>query len=275
MERFINGSNDYFFKKLLSRKEKCGRLLSLILNEEIKLESIEYDITSYKTELLAKESRLDVVINYLDKSIDIEMQKNKTSYSFYSRADYYLYQLAIKSLKQGEENYSKLKKVIGIWFTNFSINESEELIQVFELKSQEGIKDPYIKNIFINLTKKNKCDNIELKKWLTLFIGDEEDMKELIKDENKDISESAEFIFSWNKTEEEKYLAMKREETIMEQNSIRELGEIEGMKKGMEKGSQQAKIEMVKKMYEDNMPLELIVKYSGLSIEEIKSIMDE
>ena len=66
MERFINGSNDYFFKKLLSRKEKCGRLLSLILNEEIKLESIEYDITSYKTELLAKESRLDVVINYLD-----------------------------------------------------------------------------------------------------------------------------------------------------------------------------------------------------------------
>ena len=283
MERFINGSNDYFFKKLLSRKEKCGRLLSLILNEEIKLESIEYDITSYKTELLAKESRLDVVINYLDKSIDIEMQKNKTSYSFYSRADYYLYQLAIKSLKQGEGNYSKLKKVIGIWFTNFTINESEELIQVFELKSQEGIKDPYIKNIFINLTKINKCDNIELKKWLTLFIGDEEDMKELIKDENKDISESAEFIFSWNKTEEEKYLAMKREETIMEQNSIRELGEIEGMKKGMEKGikqgmkqgSQQAKIEMVKKMYEKGLDLELISSCSELPIEKVLEIIKD
>ena len=271
MERFINGSNDYFFKKLLSRKEKCGRLLSLILNEEIKLESIEYDITSYKTELLAKESRLDVVINYLDKSIDIEMQKNKTSYSFYSRADYYLYQLAIKSLKQGEGNYSKLKKVIGIWFTNFTINESEELIQVFELKSQEGIKDPYIKNIFINLTKINKCDNIELKKWLTLFIGDEEDMKELIKDENKDISESAEFIFSWNKTEEEKYLAMKREETIMEQNSIRELGEIEGMKKG----SQQAKIEMVKKMYEKGLDLELISSCSELPIEKVLEIIKD
>lgn len=265
MERFINGSNDYFFKKLLSKKEKCGSLLSLILNEEIKLESIEYDITSYKTELLAKESRLDVVINYLDKSFDIEMQKNKTSYSFYSRADYYLYQLAIKSLKQGETNYSRLKKVIGIWFTNFSINESEELIQVFELKSQEGIIDPHIKNIFINLTKINKCDNIELKKWLTLFIGDEEDMKKLIEDENKEISESAEYIFSWNKTEEEKYLAMKREETIMEQNSIRELGEIEGIKK--------TKIEMVKRMYEDNMPLELIVKYSNLTIEEIKQII--
>ena len=107
MKRFINGSNDYFFKKLLSRKEKCGRLLSLILNEEIHPEYIEYDITSLKTELLAKESRLDIAINYLDKSIDIEMQKNKTSYSFYSRADYYLYQLAMKSLKEGENNYEE------------------------------------------------------------------------------------------------------------------------------------------------------------------------
>ncbi len=165
----------------------------------------------------------------------------------------------VVQLKQGEENYSKLKKVIGIWFTNFTINESEELIQVFELKSQEGIKDPYIKNIFINLTKINKCDNIELKKWLTLFIGDEEDMKELIKDENKDISESAEFIFSWNKTEEEKYLAMKREETIMEQNSIRELG----------------KIEMIKKMHEKGLDIELISSCSELPIEKVLEIIKE
>ena len=106
-----------------------------------------------------------------------------------------------------------------------------------------------------NLTKTNKCDNMELTKWLTLFTGDEEDMKELIKDENKEISESASFIFSWNKTEEEKYLAMKREETLIEKNSIRYDGELEGVEK--------TKKEIVKRMYLDNIPLNLIAKYSA------------
>ena len=92
-------------------------------------------------------------------------------------------------------------------------------------------------------------------------------MKELIKDENKEISESASFIFSWNKTEEEKYLAMKREETLIEKNSIRYDGELEGVEK--------TKKEIVKRMYLDNIPLNLIAKYSDLSIEEVNEIINK
>ena len=39
-----------------------------------------------------------------------------------------------------------------------------------------------------------------------------------------------------------------------------------------EDGSQQAKIETAKNMIKDNLDIQTIIKYTGLSIEEIKSL---
>ena len=52
----------------------------------------------------------------------------------------------------------------------------------------------------------------------------------------------------------------------------KELGKEEGLKEGKELGSQQKAIEIAKNMLKDNLPLEVIEKYSGLTIEEIKKL---
>jgi predicted transposase/invertase (TIGR01784 family) len=46
----------------------------------------------------------------------------------------------------------------------------------------------------------------------------------------------------------------------------------EGMKKGMEKGREEGKIEVAKAMLADNVDINTIVKFTGLSISEIERI---
>ena len=46
----------------------------------------------------------------------------------------------------------------------------------------------------------------------------------------------------------------------------------EGISQGFSQGSQQAKIETAKNMLKDNLDIQTILKYTGLSIEEIKSL---
>ena len=51
-----------------------------------------------------------------------------------------------------------------------------------------------------------------------------------------------------------------------------EIGEQKGMEKGVEKGKKEEKIEMAKKSLEEGLSIELIVKLTGLSKEEIEKL---
>ena len=46
----------------------------------------------------------------------------------------------------------------------------------------------------------------------------------------------------------------------------------DGMEQGFSQGSQQKAIETAKNMLKDNLDIQTILKYTGLSIEEIKSL---
>ena len=45
-----------------------------------------------------------------------------------------------------------------------------------------------------------------------------------------------------------------------------------GISQGIQQGSQQTKIETAKNMLNDNLDIQTIIKYTGLSMEEIKSL---
>jgi predicted transposase/invertase (TIGR01784 family) len=45
------------------------------------------------------------------------------------------------------------------------------------------------------------------------------------------------------------------------------------MEKGMEKGKELGKLEVARKMLDDGFPLEAVVKYTGLMMENIKDLM--
>ena len=53
------------------------------------------------------------------------------------------------------------------------------------------------------------------------------------------------------------------------------LGEINGIKKGKIEGEKETKIKTAKKMIKDNMDINLIIKYSGLSKKEIEKLLKQ
>jgi predicted transposase/invertase (TIGR01784 family) len=73
-------------------------------------------------------------------------------------------------------------------------------------------------------------------------------------------------IYNWNKDELEvyDYVSLREGRKRSEIETAREDGKMEG--------KMEAKIEIAKSMLKDNLPIEMIKKYSGLSKEEIEKL---
>ena len=67
------------------------------------------------------------------------------------------------------------------------------------------------------------------------------------------------------KLEVYEYVALKEYDEIMDLRTA----EKKGVNKGIEIGAKKAKIDMVKSMLKDNLPLNMIEKYSGLDKKDI------
>ena len=84
--------------------------------------------------------------------------------------------------------------------------------------------------------------------------------------ENADesIKKAKEVLDEISEDEHEQYLAHLREKYIFERQGIEEAG--------FDKGSKSKQIEIAKKMKEDNVDIKAIMKYTGLTKEEIEKI---
>ena len=100
--------------------------------------------------------------------------------------------------------------------------------------------------------------------------------------ENADesIKKAKEVLDEISEDEHEQYLAHLREKYIFERQGIEEAGFDkgrakgleEGIEKGIEKGIEQEKRMLAKKMKEDNVDIKKIIKYTGLTKEEIEKL---
>ena len=104
--------------------------------------------------------------------------------------------------------------------------------------------------------------------------------------ENADesIKKAKEVLDEISEDEHEQYLAHLREKYIFERQGIEEAGFDKGMAKGIEqgiekgieqgieKGIEQEKRMLAQKMKEDNVDIKKIIKYTGLTKEEIEKL---
>ena len=96
--------------------------------------------------------------------------------------------------------------------------------------------------------------------------------------ENADesIKKAKEVLDEISEDEHEQYLAHLREKYIFERQGIEEAGfdkgRAKGLEEGIEKGIEQEKRMLAKKMKEDNVDIKKIIKYTGLTKEEIEEL---
>lgn len=228
-------------------------------------------------ELPSELLKINIEIN--DQSQQAKMDRNLI----------YACKISSSNYKEGDRNYKNIYTTRQI---NFNIKDSnnDKLITEYVIQEKESKKvlSKKLQIDAINVAKTNDiCYNSlnEKEKLIYNFckllstedeeefrrvselIMDEKESKDLL-DQVKDKSSDDEYVYM-----ESTFKDQAEYEEYMKEIITKEATE-EGLKKGIEQGIEQEKLETAKKMLDDNLSLEMISKYTNLSIEEIQTLKD-
>ena len=202
----------------------------------------------------------------------IEIQTYSTK-NFFERTLYYWSKNYSNILKKGED-YPELKPVISInLIDDILFDKTDKRMHTCYLlkeKNTNKILTDHIQLHYIEIPKFNNDSNIttELKNWI-LFLksNKEEDMSQLLKEDT--IFEKAMKKYNYF-TDNEDLLNEydRREAYLVYQSSL-----MRGAKEdGFEEGKKNKAISMATAMKKDGADINLISKYTGLTIDEIKKL---
>lgn len=280
--KLLNPKVDYVFKRIFGQvgnEDITAALISSILNKKvsnIKLDSnpiLEKDLMDDKIGILDIKAKIDNSIN-----CDIEMQVVDRK-NIKKRILFYWSKMYSKSLKAGQD-YSKLEKSIVILISNYQLEGLEDIqkyISKWNIREEEyskivltDVMDIYIIELPKFKKYKEKTGNKELNLWIK-FIENPEVIDKM-KEENKEVQKAKEVLEEISNNEREAYLAELREKYIMDQKDIEAAGIDKGLKQGLKQGEINTKLSIAKKMKEDHIDINIISKYTDLTIEEIENI---
>ncbi|WP_353275402.1 Rpn family recombination-promoting nuclease/putative transposase [Wolbachia endosymbiont (group A) of Pipizella viduata] len=291
LSKFLDPRNDLCFKKIFGT-EKNKNILIHFLNDilgftEINaIQEVEFLSTIMDPEVASdKQSIVDVLCKDSHGNRCIAEMQLARDKGFEKRAQLYAAKAYSRQLDKSG-NYIDLKKVFFIAISNFNLLPEE--VGYISTHNIRDIKTNghYLKDfqfIFIELPKfsKSKVEQLEsiVERWCFFFKYAEETTEEDL----KEIAEKAPIIklaydeldkFRWNEKDlvayEERIMDLRKEEAILEYRL--DLAEEKGIQKGIEKGKIEGKIEVAKAMLANNVDVNTIVKFTGLSISEIEEL---
>ncbi len=293
----IKAYSDIFVKYLFGSKGNEDILLDFV-NDVLtdagfhKIKSVEilnpFNIKEFKTDKL---SILDVkAVDENENIYNIEIQSYQDAY-YRKRILYYWARLYSSHIKSGED-YALLRPVISINVLNYIlVKENKRLHNLFWLSlsdNPEIVLTDHIYFHFIELPKLVKARpeliSEELEKWAYFFLykgkEDERKMKILFKDDGP-LRKANKIYERFTQNDELREIYDNRIEAERKYKTEinyakkigKEEGRKEGRKEGREKGRKEKKIEIAKKMIKENIPIDIIIKVTGLTKEEIEKLV--
>ena len=256
-----------FLEKILKRKiEKISLDKNPILRRELKDDKLGvHDII---TELDGKE-KCNIEMQLIDKNNIIE------------RMLYYWSKMYTRQIKAGDD-YNKLEKTIVILIADFNIKGLEEV----EYHSTWKIIETNSAKKLI-LTDKFELDIIELLKikgrenekdqlldWLIFLENPESERVTRKMKENENLKEAVEKLDRISKDEKMQRIIELREKAIRDEHAIYAKGVDDGIEEGKAKGAREKQIEIAKSMLKENMDIEMIIKITGLTKQEIEKLQE-
>ena len=249
-----------------------ARLIHLItgINEE-DLKRATY--TSQELRVSNKQDKVyktDIIVTVKNHIISLEMNKDYYK-GLNEKNEMYQSKILSDELDQGED-YLDLKGVIQINIDDFHLYKGNKIIHEFMLmeKDTKEIGNEYYKSYHIDLKSVDEIDynKNEINKMLMIFkecnlekLRGDKIMDEAL-DELERISSDEKIIGLYDKEKVEKKILNTR------LRYAEETGEKRGEKIGLEKG----KKDIARKMLKGNMPIEDIIKFTGLTFEELQKL---
>jgi predicted transposase/invertase (TIGR01784 family) len=275
--RYINPFTDFGFKKIFGEEASKPLLidfLTALLPQQNKIIDLSFKNTEQLGQTEAERKAIyDIYCeNENGEKFIVELQKAKQNY-FRERTIYYSTFPIREQAEKGEWNYN-LKAVYCVGILDFTFDDYEnepeknEVVHTIKLKNQNG-KTFYDKLTYIYLEMPNfKKTEEELKnrleKWL-YFIRHLEDFQTIptiFKDEVFTKAFEKAEIARFDQTEIDSY-----------ENSLKTYRDLKGViDTAFEEGKKERGIAMAKLMKEDNEQIDKIIKYTGLTIEEIERL---
>lgn len=286
-ERYINPYTDFAFK-LLFGTELNKELLISFLNALLHKEQVIKDVTYLNAEHLGTQERdrravFDIYCeNEQGEKFLVEMQKGEQAF-FKDRSIYYAtFPIREQAIKGGSWNY-QLKAVYTIGILNFVFKDTDpnyfhHEIKLVDLRTKEVFFDK-LSFIYLEMPKFNKNEN-ELEsmfdKWMFVLRNLSRLMERPIALQER-VFESlfrAAEIANFNKRElieyEDSLKNYRDWYSVME--TAQNKGLAAGMAKGKAEGEKENQLKIARKMKADGVALDIIVKYTSISSEEVSQL---
>ena len=272
----LNLKNDIVFKAFFSRKGNEKFLIDFLESLlETKIESIEIreevNLEQLKNE--EKSGRLDLQAKLGDGTIvNIELQM-RNEHNIEERTTYYSSKVISRETKRGTD-YKDINQVIMINILGYEMFGFDEYISKTAIVLDKHRDYEVLRGIqwyFIELPKFRRLHpdmNEEINQWLVFMDDHDKEAIKMVEKNNKIFERARKEMNYLTGDAAVQRLAELREKWEMDRVSAINYATRNGEQKGIKK----EKIEIAKKMIEENMPIETIVKITGLTEEEIKKI---
>ena len=281
-KKIYKPTNDYVFSRIFGYKKNWELLKDL-------LEAILPDISINKIKLVKqyildkdtiknRGAVLDVLAELNDNTtVNVEMQMTDYENTI-ERSVFYDSGVYHEGLIKNED-FKNAKRVIGIWILGYNIFESGPFHEIAKLRREyENILlTDKMELHYIQLPKfKEKCKRIssKLEQWLTFILN--EDVEEVKMIDNEFVQRAEDELEYINADEEERMRAKFRERAEWKYNadmkSMYSHGVEQGIEQGKSLGIKEQSIKIARKMLEENIDIEIIMKTTGLTKEEIEKL---
>ena len=275
----LKPTNDYVFKRIFGQKKNSDILKDLLQailpNWNIKNVEPRQEVQLETDFITDKVCRLDILATLDDGTkVDIEMQMRNYN-DIEARSLFYTTREYHQSLENGQD-YIEIPKSIGIWISNFNVfNDEGPFHEIVRLRRdyENQIFTDKIEMHYLQLPKfKQKCKRIsnKLEEWLT-FISFE-NMEELKMIENEKVEKAEEELEYLSGDEAERRIAYLRETAEIDRKFAMTAARDQGRVEGRSEGKIEEKIETAKKMLAEEMDINLIIKITGLTKDEIEKL---
>ena len=275
----LNPKVDFVFKKIFGSEDNKSVLISFLnatLKPKEEIVSVELKNTDIEKEYVKdKFSRLDVkATTNKNETINIEIQL-KDEHNMIQRTLYYWSKLYEEQIGEGDF-YNKLNRTVCINILNFKYLKNDRFHNVYRLKeieTNEELTD--IEEIhFIEIPKLKGVDLKEekdmLKVWIEFLRDPESEVIRSVEMNNEEIRRAKDKLYKLSQDEKERELYFIREKSIKDEASALYNAE----QKGIEKGIQKTKIDMIKKLSIVGMSIEQIAEIASLSVDEVKQLIE-
>ena len=293
--KYIDPFTDFGFKRIFGN-EKHKNLLISFLNDLLDIENPIVEIDYKNLEKLGvniadRKAILDVYCKDSDGNrFIVELQRAKQNF-FKDRSLYYTSFVIQEQAEKGTWNY-QLEPIYFIGILEFELDNSSDdyltKVQLYDVDRKKQFYDKltyyYIEIPKFKKEEEDLKDNLDF--WL-FFMKNVATLSEIPENfkSHEDIKEAFDVASFLALSPDEQFayqMDMKARndyqntlDTALDEGRKEgfKKGVKQGIQKGIEEGKNEAKIDIAKSMLKDNMPIDVIIKYSGLSKKEIEKIV--